>query len=81
MELLSLKQNTPGFQQFLSVFFPDFLKLQYPARNDPDKLCHILNSAPGIAAITEKCLIAKATLNPEFCIPTSILRVRHVRSS
>jgi hypothetical protein len=72
--LRTLEQNTSGFQQFLYAFSLDFLKLQYPARNDPDKLCHILSSAPGIATITEKCLTTNATLNPEFCMPTSMLR-------
>ena len=81
LDLLGYSIRNSDFQQFFSVCLPDFLKLQYPARNDPDKLCHILNMAPGIAAITEKCLTANATLNPEFCMPISILRVRHVRSS
>ncbi|MBZ0109877.1 MAG: hypothetical protein K8F52_14585 [Candidatus Scalindua rubra] len=58
--LRTLKQNNSGFQLFFSAFSPDFLKLQYPARNDPDKLCHILNIAPGIAC--EGMSIANGTI-------------------
>ena len=36
----------------------------------PDKLCQMLNSAPGNAAAAEKYCTASATPRPEFCIPT-----------
>jgi hypothetical protein len=58
-----------------------FERDQTAASNEPVKLCHNENSAPGSAAAGEKYLTAKATAKPEFCMPTSIARVLHVRLS
>ena len=49
------------------------------AKIEPERLCHILNIAPGKAAVIEKYFMAKATLSPEFCMPTSMANVRQVR--
>ena len=51
------------------------------ANNEPVKLCHNENSAPGKAAAGAKYLAANATAKPEFCMPTSIARVLQVRLS
>ena len=52
--------------------------LYEPASNEANIFCQTLNIAPGKAAIEEKNFIASATLNPEFCIPTSIAIVLRV---
>ncbi len=54
------------------IFQFSSLNLHQPANIEPDRLCQILKIAPGKAAAAEKYFTANATLNPEFCIPTSI---------
>jgi hypothetical protein len=66
--------------QIEGVFYADYLaRDQKEASSEPVKLCHKENRAPGKAATGAKYLTAKATAKPEFCIPTSIDRVLHVR--
>ena len=54
------------------------LRLQRIAKKLPIRQCITALNAQGAGTIgiCEKCLLAKAIPNPEFCIPTSIERVR-----
>jgi len=47
------------------------MRRKYVESNAPEMLCQTLNNALGTAASGEKCALAKAAPNPEFCMPTS----------
>ncbi|MNP64312.1 hypothetical protein D3C76_1597960 [compost metagenome] len=50
------------------------MRRKYVESSAPEILCQTLNNALGTAANGEKCALAKAAPNPEFCIPTSSAR-------